>query len=230
MDLGDSLGSSGRGGLAFGSGNTVLSSAEAEAGIGTAFAMGERERFPSLDASDSKPLSCDSFDSSVFSSFDLQFSSIGSVSICTEITNHVEWTKRTVSGTTPATVGVGGVATICHSNFVLLIDMAAPHALCIHPGIGTTTEGAPQARLLTLWPGFASAFLKVFFLCRAPAPRRFELSRIWNSIRIGVSRRDEVLWVQKPVFVVRHNGVCETLGILLGVRKNCERRVEEDCI
>ena len=75
MDLGDSLGTSGRGGLAFGSGKTALSSAGAGAGAGNAFSMGERERFLSLDASDSKPFSCDIFGSSVFSSFDLQFSS-----------------------------------------------------------------------------------------------------------------------------------------------------------
>jgi len=191
--FGDSLGASGRGGLVFGSGKTVLSSAEAGAGAGNAFAMGERERFLSLDVSDSEPFSCDAFDSSVLSSFDLQFSSVTSVSIRVVIA--LECTKRTISGTASATIGVSGVATICHCNFVLLIDMAAPHALRIYPGIGTTTEGAPQARFLTLRPGFTPAFLKVLFLCRTPAPGRFELSRIWNSVRIGVPGRDEVLWV-----------------------------------
>ena len=143
MDLGDNLGTSGRGGLAFGSGKTAFSSAEAGAGIGAgnASTMGEWERFLSLDVSDSEPFSCKVFGSSILSSFDLQFSSVGSVSIWVEIAS--KCTKRTIPGTAPATVGVSGVATICHSNFVLLIDMAAPHALRIHPGIGTTTEGAP---------------------------------------------------------------------------------------
>jgi len=138
--------------------------------------------------------------------------------------------KRTISGTAPTAVGVGGIATICHRNLVLLIDVASPHTLRIHAGIGTTTEGTPQTRLLTLGPGFASPFFEVLFLGRAPASGRFELSRIRNSIRVGICRRDKVLRVQEPVFVVRHDGVCETLGILLGVREICERRVEEDCI
>jgi len=143
VDLGDSLGTSGRGGLAFGSGKTVLSSVEAGAGTGSGStsAMGERERFLSFDASDSEPFSCDVFGSSPFSSFDLQFSSIRSVSICAGVAPGC--TKRTISGTAPATIGVCGVATICHSNFVFLIDMAAPHTLRIHSGIGTTTKGAP---------------------------------------------------------------------------------------
>lgn len=110
---------------------------------------------------------------------------------------------------------------------MLLIDMAAPHALRIHPGIGTTTEGAPQTRLLTLWPGFAPTFLEILFLGRAPTPGGFELSGIWNGIWVGIPRRDEIQWVQKPVFVVRHDVICETLGILLDVREICERRVEE---
>ena len=113
---------------------------------------------------------------------------------------------------------------------MLLVDMAAPHALRIHPSIGTTTEGAPQTRLLTLWPGFTPAFLEVLFLGRTPTPGGFELSWVWNGIWVIVRRRNEVLWVQKPVFVVRHDGVGETLGILLGVREICERRVEEYCI
>jgi len=138
--------------------------------------------------------------------------------------------KRTIPGTASTAVGVGGIAAICHRNLVLLIDVAAPHTLRIHAGIGTTTEGAPQARLLTLGPWFASALLEVLFLGRAPASGRFELSRIRNSTRVSVRRRDKVLWVQEPVFVVRHDGVCETLRILLGVREICERRVEEDCI
>jgi len=227
VDLGDSLGTSGRGGLAFGSGKTVLSSVEAGAGTGSGSTstMGERERFLSFDVSDSKPFSCDVFGSSLFSSF-LQFSSVRSVSICAGVAPGC--TKRTISGTAPATIGVCGVATICHSNFVFLIDMAAPHTLRIHPGIGTTTKGAPQARFLTLGPGFTPAFLEVLFLCRTPAPRRFKLSRIWNSVRVGVPRRDEVLWVQEPVFVFRHNGVCKTLRILLDIWKICKRRVEED--
>ena len=141
-----------------------------------------------------------------------------------------ECIKRTVSGTTTAAVGICSVATICHCNFVLLIDMASPHTLRIHPGIGATTEGAPQARLLTLRPGFTPAFLEVLFLCRTPAPGRFELSRIWNSGRVGVRGRGEILWVKKPVFVVRHDGVCETLRILLGIREICEWRVQEDSI
>jgi len=226
VDFGDSLGTSGRGGLAFGSGRTVPSSIEAGAGAGSAFVMGERERFLSFDASDSEPFSCEVFGSSLFSSFDLQFSSVGSVSICAKIA--LGCTKRTISGTAPATVGVCGVTTICHSNFVLLIDMAAPHALCIHPSIGTATKGAPQARFLALRPGFTPAFLKVLFLCRTPASGRFKLSRIWNSVRVGVPRRGEVLWVQEPVFVFRHDGVCKALGILLDIWKICERRVKED--
>ena len=76
MDFGDSLDANGRGGLAFGSGKTVLSSAGAGAGTGKTFTMGEQERFMSLDTSDSKPFSCDFFGSPVFSSFDLQFSSV----------------------------------------------------------------------------------------------------------------------------------------------------------
>ena len=75
VDLGDTLGASGLGGLTFGSGNTALSSVGAGAGIGKALSMGECERFLSLDASDSKPFSCDCFGSSDFSSLDLQFSS-----------------------------------------------------------------------------------------------------------------------------------------------------------
>jgi len=230
VDLGDSLGANGRGGLAFGSGRgkTVLSSTGAVVGTGNALVTGERERFRSLEASDSKPFSCELFGSSFFSSFDLQFSSIELVSICVQIV--LESMKRTVSGTAPAAVWVGGVTTICHRNFVLLIDVAAPHTFRIHPGIGATTEGAPQARLLTLRPGLTPAFLKVLFLCRTPPPRRLKLSRIWDSIWVGVRRRGEVLWVQKPVFVVRHYIVGETLGILLSVRETCERRVEEDRI
>lgn len=41
VDLGDSLNSNGRGGLVFGSGNTVLSSAGAQSGAGRALAEGE---------------------------------------------------------------------------------------------------------------------------------------------------------------------------------------------
>ena len=138
--------------------------------------------------------------------------------------------KRTISGAASTAVGIGGVATICHCNFVLLIDMAAPHTLRIHTSVGATTESAPQARLLTLGPWFASPFLEVLFLGRAPASGRFELSRVGNSICAGVRRRNKVLWVQEPVFVVRHDGVSETLGIFLGVGEICERRVEEDCV
>ena len=65
----------GRGGLAFGSGGGAISSAGAGVGTSKAFSMGERERFRSLEASDSEPFSCDIFSSSFFSSFDLQFSS-----------------------------------------------------------------------------------------------------------------------------------------------------------
>ena len=75
VGLGDSLDGNGRGGLAFGSGTVALSSAGEGAGTGKALVMGERERFRSLDASDSEPLSCEAFGSSAFSSFDLQFSS-----------------------------------------------------------------------------------------------------------------------------------------------------------
>ena len=108
--------------------------------------------------------------------------------------------------------------------------MAAPHALRIHPSIGPATEGAPQTRFLTFRPGFTPAFLEVLFLCRTPAPGGFELGRIWNSVRVGVPRGNEVLWVQEPAFVFRHDVVCEALGIFLDVREICERRVEEDCI
>jgi hypothetical protein len=138
--------------------------------------------------------------------------------------------KRTISGATSAAVGVGSVTTIRHRNLVLLIDMTAPHTLCIDPGIGTTTECAPQTRLLTLRPGFTSTFLKVLFLSRAPTSGRFELGRVWNCIRVGVHRRNEVLWIQEPIFVFRHDGVCEALRILLSVREMCERRVKEDHI
>ena len=135
--------------------------------------------------------------------------------------------KRTISGAAAAAIRVGGVTTICHCNFVLLIDMAAPHTLCIDPGIGAATEGAPQTGLLTLWPRFAPAFLEVLFLGRTPTPWGFELSWIWNSVWVAIRRRDEILRVQKPVFVFCHDIVCETLRILLGVREICERRVEE---
>ena len=224
VDLGDSLDSNGRG-LAFGSGKTMFSSAGTASGKGMALSMGELERFRSLEASDSVLFSWDIFGSSLFSSFDLQFSSIGSVSICTQIVcGHI---KRTISGTTATAVGVGGVATVCHRNLVLLINMAAPHAFRIHSCIGTTTKGTPQARFLALRPGFTPAFLEVLFLCRAPTPGRFELSRIWNGSRIAIGRRGEIQWVQKPVFVLRHDIVCETLGVLLGVRETRERGVEE---
>lgn len=105
--------------------------------------------------------------------------------------------------------------------------MAAPHAFRIHPGISTAAESAPETRFLTLWPGLASTFLQVFFLGRAPTPGGFELSRIWNGMGVVIPRGDEILWVQKPVFIVRHDVICETLGILLGVRKSCERGVEK---
>ena len=75
MDLGDSLGTNGRGGLAFGSDGAMISSAGAGIGTTKALSMGERERFLSLEVSDSEPFSCDIFGSSPFSSFDLQFSS-----------------------------------------------------------------------------------------------------------------------------------------------------------
>lgn len=224
VDFGDSLDSNGRDGLVFGSCNTVLSSAGARLGTDMALVGGEWERFRSLEVSDSKPFSCDVFGSSDFS-FDLQFSSVGSVSTYAQTV--LESIKPTVSGTAAATVGIGSVTTICHRNLVLLIDMAAPHALRVHSGIGTTTEGTPQAGFLTLWPGFAPTFLKVLFLSRTPTSGGFKLSRIWNGVWIGIPRRDEILWVQKPVFVVRQDVVCETLGKLLGIRKICERRVEE---
>jgi hypothetical protein len=89
--------------------------------------------------------------------------------------------------------------------------MAAPHALRIHSCVGTTTKGTPQTRFLALRPGFTPAFLEVLFLGRAPTPGRFELGRIWNGSWIGIGRRDEIQWVQKPVFVLRHDIVCETL-------------------
>ena len=139
VDFGDGLDANGRGGLAFGSGKTVFTSAGA--GTGNAFVMGERDRFRSLEASDSESFSWDVFGSSDLSSFDLQFSSVGTVSICAQTA--LKRMIRTISGTTPAAVGVGGVATICHGNLVLFIDMAAPHTLRIHPGISTTTEGTP---------------------------------------------------------------------------------------
>lgn len=41
VDLGDSLGSNGRGGLIFGSGKVVLSSVGTGAGMGMALALGE---------------------------------------------------------------------------------------------------------------------------------------------------------------------------------------------
>ena len=85
VDLGDGLDANGRGGLVFGSGKTAFSSAGAGAGTGKVLVTGERERFLSLEASDSEPFSCDIFGSSDFSSFDLQFSSAESVSVCAQI-------------------------------------------------------------------------------------------------------------------------------------------------
>jgi len=75
VDLGDSLDASGRGGLAFGSDGAAISSAGVGVGAGEALSMGVRERFRSLEVSDSEPFSCDIFGSSLFSSLDLQFSS-----------------------------------------------------------------------------------------------------------------------------------------------------------
>ena len=113
---------------------------------------------------------------------------------------------------------------IRHCNLVLLIDVAAPHALSIDTRICPPTKGASQSRLLTFRP----SLLEILLFCWAPASGRFKLRRIPDSIRFTLDGSDVVLGIEEPFGVGCHEIVSQAIFIFVSIREVVERGMDED--
>lgn len=119
-------------------------------------------------------------------------------------------------------------AAIGHCYFVLLEDMAAPHALGIDACVRPATKSASEARLLAFGPSLGPPVFQVLFLGGTPATRGLKDRRVWCRAGVNVVLVNVIVWVEEPVLVLGESGVRETLGILVLVGERGEGVANED--
>jgi len=112
--------------------------------------------------------------------------------------------------------------------------MSPPHALCIDTSISSPAEGAPQSWLLAFGPSFWASFLEVLFSSRAPPTGRLKVRWIRDETSVRARDRmvdsDEIIGVQKPLWIICHQIVAQALGVLFRIGKGSKRRVYKDDI
>ena len=108
--------------------------------------------------------------------------------------------------------------------------VSAPHAFGIHACICSSAEGAAEPRFFSFGPSIWAPVLEILLLGGAPASGRLEVGGIGDGARIGVVLRGKIVCVKKPLGIVGHELVGETIWVAVRVREGVEWGMDEEDI
>jgi hypothetical protein len=89
--------------------------------------------------------------------------------------------------------------------------MSSPHTFSIDTSICPSTKRTTQTRGFTFGPTLCSAFFQVLLLGWTPPSWRLEIGRIRKGVGVCVTCGNEVIGVEKPFRVFRHNVIGEAV-------------------